>query len=642
MKSFIKTYIDKLDALLLSKNLKANIFLSDRSINTPSPAFYSMLHYIRTEKTHLSVVINNQKVAEGGYRVFTGELIDTKTGGAMVYNQGQSYETITHNLINELKLVFLINQSQPLPHDNEYVFKNPIGDYFLNRNTYGSTSINTKPTLFTPDSYMDAYRVLFRDSDAQPSLGFGIILENDNLFMNAENDNKNEFIKMEIGTDILGKDWLKCSDDDKYRVFVIRRNPQSGMSDAQRVYGSFLVSPEIADKKFHRCSVSGYLLTGLSNRYNERREIKNSVYISSYILINTMVQCSGCGEWHNKSEWTAETLRNDTCPVCKKRALEILTDSGVVPVEGLQVNRNTIGAAHHLSSPLQFLNVENDPNPLFLGVELEVDTLTPYEEYDEENDQEGDTQGFSSTQQNTIASHILKKLAPKGSAYAMWDGSLSNGFEIATHPATLKSHLDPTVFNYKGAFDDLVKLGYNSHTAGTCGLHVHINRSFFGASKQIQNLNAGKMAYLLEKHWSEFVGFSRRNSDQLDRWAKVQKLYSEFKSIETAIDNAPISVVGKNKEKGSHLRSLLTKWYPNGEKYVALNTQHANTFEFRIFRGTLRYETYMATLILIDSFARLVANKKVNDLTSVSFSDIINYSGNETIKNYWATRKGGN
>jgi len=150
------------------------------------------------------------------------------------------------------------------------------------------------------------------------------------------------------------------------------------------------------------------------------------------------------------------------------------------------------------------------------------------------------------------------------------------------------------------------------------------------------------MAYLLEKHWPNFVLFSRRKEEQLDRWARVSKLYAEYRPIENAIDGAPISTGGKDREKGTHLRNLVRKHYPNGQKYVALNTQHQNTFEFRIFRGTLKYETFMATLILVDNLARLVSSKKVNDLTAVSFDDIINYGGYDTIKNYWATRKGGN
>jgi hypothetical protein len=41
----------------------------------------------------------------------------------------------------------------------------------------------------------------------------------------------------------------------------------------------------------------------------------------------------------------------------------------------------------------------------------------------------------------------------------------------------------------------------------------------------------------------------------------------------------------------------LTK-YQNRDRYAALNWQNDNTVEFRIFRGTLKYETFMASMEL--------------------------------------------
>lgn len=633
MKSFIKNYIDYLDKKLGEKNWKFSITMSDR--NTPSigPKFMEMVEYIKTNTKNLELIIDRENlVIFKGYRIFYSHFT-TLNNLQVHYNQDgyRSFEALIHEAVKDWADNFY---TKPLSEDTVYINEN--GDYVLSGPNRSYYTINTKHNTGRAMTSGEGLNYLLSDSS---SLGFGAIIENPRL-LDQDFSNNVKVLELE-NFNADDKDWTKCSDDDKYRVFVVRRHFVSGVV-AQRIFGSFVVSPEIADTKFHRCQKSGYLLTGLSNKYNERVDLGNRTYVSSYVLNTLMVQCNSCGAWENRSEWTSEQLSSGACPTCKKRAFEIFTRNNVVPVEGIEIKRNYIGDPHRFGGTLQFLNVENAINPLFLGVELEVDTIIPGDNDDEENESEGDSQNYSSFQQNIIASHILKKMAPKGSAYAMWDGSLANGFEIATHPATLKSHLDPTVFNYKGAFDDLTKLGYSSHESGTCGLHIHINRAFFGNSKQAQNLNAGKMAYLLEKHWPNFVLFSRRREEQLDRWARVSKLYAEYRPIENAIDIAPISTVGKNREKSTHLRNLVRKHYPNAQKYVALNTQHQNTFEFRIFRGTLKYETFMATLILVDNLARLVSSKKVNDLTSVSFDDIINYGGYDTIKNYWTTRKGGN
>lgn len=634
MKSFIKNYIDYLDKKLGERSWKFSITMSDRNTPTIGPSFIEMADYIKTNTKNLELIIDRGNlVLYKGYRLFYSHF--TTLNNVEVHYNSPGYGSFEQAMYDDMKNFADTFYTEPMSEDNVYINEN--GDYILagpNRNQY---SINTKNNNGRTLTSAEGLNYLLSDSNA---LGLTAFLEHPRLL---DHDLTNNVKKLELENfNADDKDWTKCSDDDKYRVFVVRRHFVSGVV-AQRIFGSFVVSPEIADTKFHRCPKSGYLLTGLSNKYNERADLGNRNYVSSYVLNTLMVQCNSCGAWENKSDWTAEQLTSGACPTCKKRAFEIFTRNNVVPVEGIEIKKNYIGDPHRFNGTLQFLNVENAANPLFLGVELEVDTLIPTDyDNDEDHDEEDDSQNYSSFQQNIIASHILKKMAPKGSAYAMWDGSLANGFEIATHPATLKSHLDPTVFNYKGAFEDLGKLGYTSHESGTCGLHIHINRAFFGNSRQAQNLNAGKMAYLLEKHWPNFVLFSRRKEEQLDRWARVSKLYAEYRPIENAIDGAPISTGGKDREKGTHLRNLVRKHYPNGQKYVALNTQHQNTFEFRIFRGTLKYETFMATLILVDNLARLVSSKKVNDLTAVSFDDIINYGGYDTIKNYWATRKGGN
>lgn len=62
--------------------------------------------------------------------------------------------------------------------------------------------------------------------------------------------------------------------------------------------------------------------------------------------------------------------------------------------------------------------------------------------------------------------------------YCKHDGSLDDGFEIVSHPATTECHL--TQLPWKAVMAEAVSLGYRSHQACTCGLHIHISRLAFG------------------------------------------------------------------------------------------------------------------------------------------------------------------
>ena len=94
----------------------------------------------------------------------------------------------------------------------------------------------------------------------------------------------------------------------------------------------------------------------------------------------------------------------------------------------------------------------------YFGVELEID---------------------GAGEDNSNARQILR-LVNDGEerAYCKHDGSLDEGFEIVSHPMTLDYHCRH--MPWKEVLDKARSLGYRSHQAGTCGLHVHVNRTAFG------------------------------------------------------------------------------------------------------------------------------------------------------------------
>ena len=224
---------------------------------------------------------------------------------------------------------------------------------------------------------------------------------------------------------------------------------------------------------------------------------------------------------------------------------------------------------------------------LYMGVEIEME--------------EG---GSSSRNARALLSVLTKG---KHHAYAMTDGSLCDGIEIATMPATLQAHMDPDEFDYETFFKLALKLDYRSHDAGGCGIHVHINRNFFGNSSPERLTRGGYMALILENNWAEIENFSRRNYEQMSEWSKK-------KDVKYLVENS-----------GYNVREALQEEY-GYDKYVAFNINKNNTFEIRVFKGTLRKTTYFAILQFVHNLAHIVKNlESIEDADGVIFDDIINY-----------------
>ena len=56
---------------------------------------------------------------------------------------------------------------------------------------------------------------------------------------------------------------------------------------------------------------------------------------------------------------------------------------------------------------------------------------------------------------------------------------------------------------------------------------------------------------------------------------------------------------------------------------MALNLTNFQTIEFRLFRGTLRYETFMATLQLVDEICRTALRLYDRDMENLSWSEFV-------------------
>lgn len=226
------------------------------------------------------------------------------------------------------------------------------------------------------------------------------------------------------------------------------------------------------------------------------------------------------------------------------------------------------------------------PKPIFLGkgerffgVELEVDTA-------------GEC--------NENAERVINIANGEGAnrIYCKHDGSLDDGFEIVTHPMTLDYHMK--TMPWKKVLEKLKSMDYLSHQAYTCGLHVHVNRSSLGVTEQDRDACIARILYFFEKHWDELLKFSRRTNSQLDRWA-ARYGYKEH----------PMEILDRAK-KGT-----------GGGRYSCINLQNQSTIEFRMFRGTLKYNTLIATLQLVDRVCDVAFSLSDAEMKALSWTSFV-------------------
>ena len=305
-------------------------------------------------------------------------------------------------------------------------------------------------------------------------------------------------------------------------------------------------------------------------------------------LSNQTVYCSCC----DRRIWTDDNVGTDAQPLCQDcfddhfercTACNALIRRGDTFFRGDDPYCET--CYHSVCDKDAIHDYYFKPTPIFygednrfFGVELEIDGAG------EDNDNAAEILHIANAEQ------LL--------AYCKHDGSLDEGFEIVTHPMTLDFHLHN--MPWEQIVEEAKKLGYTSHQAGTCGLHVHVNRGAFGSTESSQDAAIARTLFFFEKFWDELLKFSRRPQGQLNQWAARYGYKDQPQEI---LDHA---------KSGRH-----------AGRYTAVNLTNADTVEFRMFRGTLKYNTLIATLELLDCIIDAAIYLTDDDLKAMSWSSFM-------------------
>ena len=147
--------------------------------------------------------------------------------------------------------------------------------------------------------------------------------------------------------------------------------------------------------------------------------------------------------------------------------------------------------------------------------------------------------------------------------------------------------------------DEYPYLDYKSHKTTTCGLHIHVNRTTFGETREIQDERISRVLYFVEHHWEELLKFSRRSEYTMNRWA-----------ARYGYKNTPKEIL-EHAKKGC-----------NG-RYSCINLQNWDTVEFRMFRGTLKVNTIIATLELVDLICQYALTFDDEEISKVSWTEFV-------------------
>lgn len=241
---------------------------------------------------------------------------------------------------------------------------------------------------------------------------------------------------------------------------------------------------------------------------------------------------------------------------------------------------------------------DEDKDTLVLGAEIEVD-------------EGGKSEIHAKKALGIMCGYNSKDEANEDKIYCMSDGSLRAGIEFATMPCSLEYHKNS--MKYKEMFDYLVKNGYKAHDTTTCGLHIHADRKYLGKSELVQQLTISKILYILEKFNEEICVIARR---------RRTSTYSQF--------------IGDGKDEKSVVE-LYGKYKNNSSKYVALNLKHSESIEFRCFKGTLKYETFILTLEFVKNIIDFAKAINIEEIELIKWEDLMNTFSDE-LKEYYNDR----
>lgn len=228
-------------------------------------------------------------------------------------------------------------------------------------------------------------------------------------------------------------------------------------------------------------------------------------------------------------------------------------------------------AGYHSSKKNQYCQPDDwtSANKRYIGVELEVEAVDKSESASKIND--------------VINSGVVGR-----NAFFENDGSLNNGFEIISQPMSLPAQRSLWAW----LKDRKLVKGLKSHNTTTCGLHVHVSK------QHLTSLQIAKIVSFVNNPENEglITSIARRYGQAATGYCRIKD------------------------------KSKLGKAHQSSDRYEAVNVTPRHTIEFRIFKGSLKYESVISAIEFANAmveFTKAYSGYGCRDLTSDSFLEFI-------------------
>lgn len=344
--------------------------------------------------------------------------------------------------------------------------------------------------------------------------------------------------------------------------------------------------------------------------------------------IPNTLDCEWCGSTNDEDDmqYVGDGVDGYLCPYCQDEARycvrcdtagtadTMIVDNDGYPRYGTRYyceycwdeqegERTTTAEVHSYSykpSPLFYDDSPNgvvfgrqaELNTLYMGVELEL-------EYGSCRDQRGVVEDMKSCGERLGGAEFW---------YGKHDGSISDGFEAVSHPATLAAWREADL----GWLERAADAGCRAWNTSTCGLHIHLSLSAFDSRAHF-----ARWWILHERNSADWVRLAGRHSRTYASWDRaidgqaVRRAYGVFPHDPFNSPFAPPAPDYYNDsretiERKEFEREMFRKYRSNNklahlgernyERYTAINVQNTHTAEQRFWRPSLRANTLLATL----------------------------------------------
>lgn len=262
--------------------------------------------------------------------------------------------------------------------------------------------------------------------------------------------------------------------------------------------------------------------------------------------------------------------RNGWRPRYTARETERVAEGVAIPTFGIELET--------AAPQVVYTNLPDRPVLPFLPYNATPDQRAEYERvvrdrnrWDERNAAHRRRQAERQNARGHIrADEAVSLASPRGFWHAKHDGSVT-GPEFASQPASLaywraqRAHL-------AGMLRSLLHGGMRSHDGDTCGLHINIGTRSFDNAEHLARF--AKLVYV-NPRWS--TRMSQRTHSSVQHWARFDELTDDASRQRWA-------------------EEVFRYGYASRSRYIVLNASNEGRIEFRLPRGTLRFDRFMAKL----------------------------------------------